>query len=93
MLLQSQTLNPDGSYEIQLLPSLPAAFPEGSVAGLCARGGFVIDLAWKDGKITSAEVLSKNGGKLRLCAGEYQFEAQTKAGEMIQLAQNLVKKK
>jgi alpha-L-fucosidase 2 len=89
MLLQSQTLNADGSYEIQLLPSLPTALPEGSVTGLCARGGFVIDLAWKDGKVTSAKVLSKNGGKLNLRAGELQFSAQTKAGENIYLNQYL----
>ena len=92
MLLQSQTLNPDGSYEIQLLPSLPSAFSEGSVTGLCARGGFVIDLTWKDRKVTSVNVLSKIGGKLNLRTGALQFSAQTKAGENIHLDKSLIRK-
>jgi alpha-L-fucosidase 2 len=92
MLLQSQTLNPDGSYEIQLLPSLPSAFPEGSVAGLCARGGFVVDLTWKEGKVTSVNVLSKIGGKLNLRTGALQVSVQTKAGENIHLDKSLIRK-
>ena len=92
MLLQSQSRNQDESYVIQLLPSLPSALPEGSVKGLCARGGFVVDMEWKDGKITNVKVHSKNGGKLRVCSGDYQFEALTKSGENIQLDKNFIKK-
>jgi alpha-L-fucosidase 2 len=92
MLLQSQSRNVDGSYEIQLLPSLPSALPEGSVRGLCARGGFVVDLVWKNGKITEVKILSKNGGKLRVRSGEYRFETQTTSGENIHLDKNLNKK-
>jgi len=92
MLLQSQSRNVDGSYEIQLLPSLPTAFPEGSVKGLCARGGFVVDLAWENSRITEVKILSKNGGKLRVRSGEYQFETQTTTGEKIHLDKKLNKK-
>lgn len=47
---------------IDLLPALPTAWPRGSVRGLCARGGFVVDMAWADGALTQAEILSKLGG-------------------------------
>ena len=57
MLLQSH------SREIHLLPALPTAFPTGNVRGLCARGGFEVDIAWENGRLTGAVVRSKLGAK------------------------------
>ncbi len=61
MLLQSQT------PEITLLPALPKAWATGAFHGLRARGGFAVDAAWKDGKLTSATITSVTGtgGKVR----------------------------
>jgi alpha-L-fucosidase 2 len=56
--------------EIRLLPALPSAWPAGHVTGLRARGGFEIDLSWKDGAIDRVTGKSLRGGPLRLRRGE-----------------------
>jgi alpha-L-fucosidase 2 len=56
--------------EIRLLPALPSAWPSGRVTGLRARGGFEIDLSWKDGAVERVTVRALRGGPLRLRRGE-----------------------
>ncbi len=51
---------------IRLLPALPGAWPAGKVAGLHARGGFVVDIEWNDGSPTTAKITSKLGGPCRI---------------------------
>ncbi len=63
MLLQSQT------KFIDLLPALPTALPAGEIKGLCARGGFVVNLKWSDGILKEASIISNAG---RDCLIRYQ---------------------
>jgi alpha-L-fucosidase 2 len=51
---------------IELLPALPAAWQDGRVKGLKARGGFIVDLAWRQGRLTEAEILSTHGAECRI---------------------------
>nr|WP_295931693.1 glycoside hydrolase family 95 protein [uncultured Dyadobacter sp.] len=65
-----ETLVQSHLSEINLLPALPAALPEGKVRGICTRGGFEMDLEWKNGKLQTVTVLSKTGNKCTMRYGD-----------------------
>jgi alpha-L-fucosidase 2 len=60
MLLQSQR------GRIELLPALPSAWPAGSVAGLCARGGFELAFSWQAGEVQTLSITARTGGSTEL---------------------------
>jgi len=84
MLLQSRCRE-DGGFELLLLPALPAAWATGSVSGLRARGGFEVAIAWADGLVQSASVLSCAGRSVLVRAGLSAKKFHPAAGETLHL--------
>ena len=77
MLVQSHT------GKVVLLPALPDVWKDGSVKGLCCRGGFVLEeLTWKDGKPATVKVRSTAGGKLDIAWNGKDQSIETKAGKV-----------
>jgi alpha-L-fucosidase 2 len=79
MLLQSQ------NGEIHLLPALPDAWKEGYIKGLRARGGYTVDLYWKDGKILRAVILPDFTGEVKIRYGEKTIKEKVDAGKALMI--------
>ena len=58
--------------QINLLPALPDSWSEGSVSGICARGGFVVSIDWAKKTPKTVSISSKIGGKTTLVCGNKQ---------------------
>ncbi len=68
-------------YIIDLLPALPKAWPNGSVTGLKARGGFEVGIEWRNGKLVKATVHSLNGRPARLRYGNVTHDLKLGKGQ------------
>jgi len=74
MLLQSHRKT------VRILPCLPKEWHEGFFTGLKARGGFICDATWKEGRVEEIVITSKLGGTLTLVANGQEMSLETKKG-------------
>jgi alpha-L-fucosidase 2 len=94
MLVQShvRTSSEAPVHVIQLLPAVPKAWQSGAVTGLCARGGFVVDMSWDKGVLTKAVIRSKLGNPCKVRLGDRVIDLTTQIGKQYvldgQLRQN-----
>ena len=68
---------------VHLLPALPSAWPSGSVAGLKARDGFLVDITWNNHEVTSYRIEATRPVHLKLRVGKQIIERGMKAGEVV----------
>lgn len=83
MLVQSH----DGA--IDLLPALPTALTQGEIKGICARGGFELNMKWNEGKLQGLEVTSKTGNKCTLRYAGKTISFDTQKGKVYRLTKDL----
>jgi alpha-L-fucosidase 2 len=83
MLVQSHT-----KY-IDLLPALPSALANGEIQGICARGGFQLNLKWSEGKLQTVDVLSLAGKDCLLRYNNKVFSFKTEKGKTYKLNNDL----
>jgi alpha-L-fucosidase 2 len=79
MLLQSH------AGVLELLPALPSAWHDGSVRGLRARGGYEVDITWKDNQLVEAVIHSRLGNPCVVIYNQGEIPIMIKAGESIRL--------
>jgi len=85
MLLQSH------SGEIELLPALPTAWPNGSIKGLRARGGFEVDIVWKNGALDQAMIKSITGTDCHVRYRENTAHVRINRGNSIKLGPRITR--
>ncbi len=75
MLMQST------KEKIVLLPALPELWKDGKVKGICARGGFVVDMEWKGGKVTSLSITARYKSSTKVLCNGKVIKVNLKKGE------------
>jgi alpha-L-fucosidase 2 len=81
----------DDGWSLMLLPCLPDAWPQGKLKGARCRGGFEVDLSWKDAQLMTVTIKSLRGEYGRLVYKENSIELKLNAGDEICLNGNLAR--
>ena len=81
MLLQSSFDSRQSLFYLDLLPAIPEVWNDGQISGLCARGGYEIDMQWAGGKVTACTIKAKRAGRLILHCNGTDRIINVKAGE------------
>jgi alpha-L-fucosidase 2 len=79
MLIQSR------ENKIYLLPALPDVWENGSIKGVCARGGFELSFDWKNKRITRTDITARAAGKIILINEEKQKVIEMQKGQRMEL--------
>lgn len=85
MLIQSH-MTQGNEYSIDLLPALPSAWPNGSITGLRARGGYTVDITWQNNKLVSATIHNISGdGTAKVRYNGKAADVKIKVGSAVKL--------
>ncbi|MFZ4862589.1 glycosyl hydrolase family 95 catalytic domain-containing protein [Sphingobacterium sp. Mn56C] len=79
MLLQSHVRDNKQGYVMELLPALSQHMPSGSVTGLKARGNVLVNISWKDGKLSAAEITAATSGNYSISYAGKKITVKAKA--------------
>ena len=71
------------TYELKLLPALPAEWSEGEISGVRLRGGMIIDIIWKEGKLEQIKLKAEETTNLWIRYGEMELERILEKGELL----------
>lgn len=74
---------------IDILPALPTALPNGSVKGVRARGGFVLDIQWQQGRLNKLTIFSETGNECRIRYKQQEIKLPTQKGKSYTLTGSL----
>lgn len=85
MLLQSHRHADDGTRLVELLPALPAAWPDGEVTGLRARDGFDVDIRWSGGQLRECTIHSRLGRPVTIAYGDRRQTLDVAKGDTVRL--------
>ena len=71
--------------ELILLPALPTQWGDGSIKGLRAKGGYAVDMEWKDGSLSRAVITADHDGECRVRIGKESRSLLMRAGDRAEL--------